>query len=266
MAFSFSSCNSKENEEKDILLIAHAGGKINNDCGTNSLEALQNAIAEGYHYIELDLCLTSDSILVAAHDWQTFNERTGYPLKKDTIPSLKDFKHRRILGKYTPITAEEIGYILEVHPEVHLVTDKVSDYKIINKYFLKYKKQLVIESFSFNDYQKLKEMGYYKVMYSDETRIDENKKTLQLLQYAVLPDWFSTTRINEIAIGRSFFNRKKNRFIIKHSDTRLNLYTINNLNDIPKDYINRIDMIYTDSIKPQESGKITILPASSTLK
>lgn len=251
------SCNTKETEN-EVYLIAHAGGEINGDFGTNSLEALQKSIKDGYHYIELDLCLTSDSVLVAAHDWRTFNERTGYFIKKDTVPSLKEYKKRRIYGKYTPITAKEITNILALYPNIHLVTDKISNYKIINKNFSEFKKQIVIECFSYEDYQQLKNLGYYKVMYSDETRIDEYTKMIQLLKHAVFPKLFSDTQINELVVGRSFFNRKKNRFILNHSDTKVSIYTINDTKDIPAKYISRIDMIYTDSIKPMNLGKIRI--------
>ena len=65
------SCVTQERVQR-VELIAHAGGEIDGYVYTNSLEALQQAASRGYKFIELDLLLTSDSVLVAAHSWEDF--------------------------------------------------------------------------------------------------------------------------------------------------------------------------------------------------
>jgi glycerophosphoryl diester phosphodiesterase len=49
-------------------LIAHRGGVVDSVRQENSLEALQEAVNRGYYMIEVDLRMTSDSLLVTHHD------------------------------------------------------------------------------------------------------------------------------------------------------------------------------------------------------
>ena len=145
--------------------IAHAGGAIDGLSYTNCMEAVNNAISKGIVYIELDLCITSDSVLVAAHDWAHFNKITGYE-GVDSAPRFEDFKTRKIHGKYTPISYIDIVQILRAHPNIFLVTDKISDPDIIDKYFKEFKPRLCVECFSIEDYLELSGKGYYLPMLS----------------------------------------------------------------------------------------------------
>lgn len=144
--------------------IAHAGGQIEGHNYTNSLEAVDNSLRNGISYIELDLRLTTDSVLVAVHEWEQFHLMTGE--QGDSPISLAEFKTRRIYDKYTPISIYDIDSLMQVHDDFYLVTDKTSDPQIIDKYLSKYKKRLCIECFSWDHYRILKEKGYYLPMLS----------------------------------------------------------------------------------------------------
>ena len=50
------------------LRVAHAGGGIDGETYTNSYEALDRAVNDGFRYLELDLSFTSDDQLVCIHD------------------------------------------------------------------------------------------------------------------------------------------------------------------------------------------------------
>ena len=63
----------------DVSMIAHAGGLVNGVIMTNSLEAIHSARDNGFKFIELDLSFTSDSVLVALHDWPEYNKAMGMP-------------------------------------------------------------------------------------------------------------------------------------------------------------------------------------------
>lgn len=63
--------------KKDSILIAHGAGQIDGKKYTNSLEALELAVKNGYKFIELDLLITKDKRIIAAHDWKMFEEMTG---------------------------------------------------------------------------------------------------------------------------------------------------------------------------------------------
>lgn len=97
-------------------LIHHAGGEIEGNTYTNSLEALEESLAEGKQFIELDLRYTSDQHLVCAHNWTD-------AYLEDVHPSLEEFENSRIQGKFTPLTAEKMMQIMKVNPQMYLVTD-----------------------------------------------------------------------------------------------------------------------------------------------
>ena len=58
-------------------IIRHAGGAIDGNTYTNSLEAVLNSIEKGYNFIELDLSLSDDGKIIFIHDWDTFKKQTN---------------------------------------------------------------------------------------------------------------------------------------------------------------------------------------------
>lgn len=145
--------------------IAHGLGGIDGIMYTNSREAMNLSIEKGYKFLEVDIDSTSDGILIASHDWESFNLGTNHSECKDTMFSYEVFKSRKIAGYLTPITIEEVVDTMKNHPDISLVTDKISDPAIIEKYFSEIKDRVYVESFSINDYKTLKELGYH-AMYS----------------------------------------------------------------------------------------------------
>jgi glycerophosphoryl diester phosphodiesterase len=115
--------------------IAHAGGMIDGAIYTNSREAIEQAIRLGHRFIEIDMKATIGGELYGCHSKREFNARTGrgwfrhIPLTVDMVKSVK------IDGKFTPIFLREIYDILKDHPDVYLVTDKVTDYDAIIEQF-----------------------------------------------------------------------------------------------------------------------------------
>ena len=139
--------------------IAHGGGSIDGHTYTNSKEAVLRAIENGSRYIEIDLSLTSDNQLVATHDWVTFNQQTDY-LGDTAAISLSEFKSRKIYGKYTPLDYQDIDSIWHAYPYLNLVTDKISDVNLLDKFFHRLKNRMLVEAFSFEDYVALKRLGF----------------------------------------------------------------------------------------------------------
>ena len=72
--------------------IAHAGGEIDGEIYTNSLEALTKSYLDGFRLFELDIIRTSDGHFVAAHDWELWSEMTSYD--GELPPDLKEFKKK----------------------------------------------------------------------------------------------------------------------------------------------------------------------------
>lgn len=145
-------------------IIAHAGGSIYGNTYTNSLEAVENAISHGVKYIELDLSVTSDGYLVCTHDWKTFASQAGR--ESIEVPSYSEFIDCRIHSVLTPMTMHLIDSVWTANPDLYLVTDKVSDFNIIDKNLGWLKDRLLIECFSYEDYVQFTKNGYYLPMLS----------------------------------------------------------------------------------------------------
>jgi len=150
--------------------IAHAGGSINTHLYSNSIEAVRSALQHKMEFIELDLCITSDDQLVAWHDWNFEWTHT---------PSHEEFMSRKIYGHYTPIDFARIDSILNSNPQLSLVTDKISDPGIIDRWFHNYKQRLWVECFSESDYFGLQEMGYHVLFSSVPPRESQSSKGIR---------------------------------------------------------------------------------------
>lgn len=139
------------------FLIAHAGGAINGAVYTNSRESIDKAVKNGFTMIELDLDKTSDGEIAALHDWDYFRGITGNEKNGKAMPPQK-FLEQKIYGKYTPMDVFTINDFFERNSGAVLVTDKIRDFKGIIKNF-KFTKRLIVEVFSYADYEKALKAG-----------------------------------------------------------------------------------------------------------
>lgn len=178
-------CESIIKDYPEQNYIAHGGGAIDGHIATNSLEAIDNAIAHGFRYIELDLQLTADSFLVATHDWDSFREITGFKNYDNLPPTLEEFKNCRIWGKYTPVTYRMIDSIFTVHPDLILVTDKLDDAEILQKFLPGLTHRTMIECFSEKAFDKIKNTGSFSPMSSYPNIVPErlNVTALESTRY-----------------------------------------------------------------------------------
>lgn len=234
--------------QSPVELIAHAGGDVGVQY-SNSREALEKSIADGFRYIEFDLLYTADSILVAAHDWEQFNKFTGFEHKGDTAPTFADFSSRRINGKYTPLSAADINTIFEKDTTIYLVTDKISSPVLLAKNFPRLKERMVVEAFSYNDYEALRREGYHRVLYSCMA----TDLTASIVKHMLLHTLFSGPKIEWITMYVSALDNTAFRLVDALVNFNIALFTINNYSEIPRDKfsdINKVKMIYTDNLKP----------------
>lgn len=116
LLFAFSAFSKEDDESSPLAVddhvITHALGGIDGKNYTNSLEAFMHHYDKGSRVFEVDLILTEDNHLVAAHDW-----------KKEKPLTLEQFKSRKIEGKYSPLSFEEIVHLLDKYEDVLLITD-----------------------------------------------------------------------------------------------------------------------------------------------
>ena len=98
-------------------LIYHAGGGLSGYNYTNSKEALEETLAEGRRYVEMDFLYTADEQLACAHYWSSLYDDDV------TVPTLEEFKEHKIFGKFTTLTAEDlIGYMAE-YEDLYIIID-----------------------------------------------------------------------------------------------------------------------------------------------
>lgn len=244
-ALFLAACGEKEAASQPEL-IAHAGGEIDGYIYTNSLEAIEKSIAEGYKYIEIDFSITADSVVVAAHDWAGYNKDTGFAHKGDTAPVLADFKARRLHGVYTPLTAAEVNEIFEKDTSLVLVTDKISSPEILARKFPALKERMVVEAFSYSDYVALLDAGYMRVLYS----VLACDLSASIKKHLLFHIFNSGPKIEWLAVHTSAFDYPLFKFMLAVADFNMALFTINDMRDIPQKYADRVKMIYTENIKP----------------
>lgn len=152
-------------ERERVDYIAHAGGSIEGYTYTNCLEAVERSVREGYTYIELDICLTADSVPVAVHDWDTWREMAGMSDALPDVPTLGQFKASRLYGKYTPISYRDIDSIWKANPGLVFVVDKFDNAVILERFFRDLKERMIVECFSANALDDLRDCGF-KAMYN----------------------------------------------------------------------------------------------------
>ena len=193
-------------------LIAHAGGAIDGYTYTNSKDALMNALDNGFHYIELDLCVTPQGV-VCSHDSVNNGEK---PLM--------------ILNDAVTIWQER---------PFEFVVDKISDAKILNQYFKSNRAHVYVETFNIGEYRKLEQNGYMPML-SVGDGIRGLLKYVVTSIYCGKVDWIVTYyQIPEYMLR-----------IYKRLGAKIAVYTVNDISYLNNHIGKDVDMVYTDYLTP----------------
>jgi len=144
--------------------IAHAGGQIDGIDYTNCVEALDLSYSKGCRLFELDLRVTTDGKIIAAHDPIEITEA--------------EFMSTLIEGKYTPMNMETINDWFRRHPDAILVTDKINSPQRIYDEFL-FPDRVVMELFTWGAIDKAIELGI-KPMASEWLIFAKSTKALSM--------------------------------------------------------------------------------------
>lgn len=226
--------------------VAHATGSLDGYTYLNSKESLLNSLDNGYKYIELDLAYTSDSIIVCVHNWEQFNKTTVPNIcGKDSdlymrIPTYSEFKTRKIYGKFTPLSLQDVISIQKKRPFT-IVTDIICNAEALNSYFEKNdRKNVMVEAFSEEAYHSLKESGYIPM--------------LSLGCVSLLNGGFSfifSSIINnkyEWITAEQHSSKRTLRLLRKMFGLKIALYTVNSASFFSWHLGNNdVDLIYTDN-------------------
>lgn len=151
-------------------LIAHGGGAYNGYTHTNSLEALDNAYANGFRLIELDFYKTKETDgtgqYVLLH-----SEAYGTVFLGNAAADGVTFLEFTTLGRYpnlTQITANQLDQWLKTHPDVRIIGDKIraADYIILGNAYSNLFKAMIPQVNSLEEYNSLKTYGYQDIIFT----------------------------------------------------------------------------------------------------
>ena len=148
------------------VLVAHAGGAVHGWPDSNSLEALENAVASGFEYIELDMILTSDGVVVLNHNWENIANRI--PGVANGVMSHEEFIGHRIFGRLTPLDLEGLIGFLAENPGPRIITDtKDTDYAalyFIAEYYPEFIYRFIPQAYQFADVARIRRLGFEDII------------------------------------------------------------------------------------------------------
>ena len=148
--------------------IAHAGGALQKNTYTNSLEALESNKPH-FDLFEMDLIFTSDNELVCLHDWDVnferlFNREVKSPLK------LEEFRALVAGLEITPCDLSSLMGWLSKNPSKYIVTDikerNIEALEQIAKRHPELMDQIVPQVYQWGEYSQVAELGYDKIIFT----------------------------------------------------------------------------------------------------
>jgi glycerophosphoryl diester phosphodiesterase len=152
------------------LRVAHAGGGINGETYTNSLEALDHNIKKGFSYFELDFSFTKDRRLVCIHDWQPNFER-AFGFLPERMPTLEDFEALvENKSKFELCTVSTLATWMKKNPSAMIVTDIKQDnlegLRILANKISEFKSKIIPQIYDPQNFQAVKMMGYKQIIWT----------------------------------------------------------------------------------------------------
>ena len=105
---------------------AHRGWHIDDLAGAeNTMAAFTRALAEGYRYLETDVRVTSDGVLVAFHD-DVLDRVTDARGRIEESPA-DEIRRAQVAGAYPIPRFEQLAQLLRDHPTARMNVDAKSD-------------------------------------------------------------------------------------------------------------------------------------------
>lgn len=159
--------SAQSDAKKDYAYIIHAAGRYNGQVGTNSLDALENAYADGNRYIELDFNFTCDFRPVCIHDWNHL-AYSGFDGKNR--PTRDEFSKNSVYGMFDSLTLESVADYMRKHEDLYIITD-VKDLNIyfmgiIQREFPDLRKRFIVQVYSELEYDFARRMKFDKIIFS----------------------------------------------------------------------------------------------------
>lgn len=166
-------------------LVAHAGGAIYGYRLSNSLEAVNNAYANGFRHIELDFECTTDGEYVLIHDWDSMAKRMLFDARQYTQQEFLDTE------SFMNLTLMDLNMLLawlDTHKDCYIITDaKCGNSPFLQDLFNRagdLATQFIPQAYSYDEYILAKEIGFeaviltlYRMPAPDHTELTEFART-----------------------------------------------------------------------------------------
>lgn len=222
-------------------LIAHAGGQAAGIDGTNSKEGIINSVIKGQNLVEIDFGFTTDGKLVAIHD---FEDGLSKYFKKNYEPiTHEQFMNLELVNNLTQIDLEGIIYLLDIYPELRIITDTKYDNVEMLSYiansYPNHINRFIPQIYTFSEYKTVSNLGYKNIIYTTYMNYISNK---DLLYFAKNNDLFAVTMPYESALTGLA------KGIYDNTGTKVYAHTVNDVETYNKLKAVGVYGVYTDTL------------------
>ena len=242
----------------DGELIAHAGGAIEDLTYSNSLEALNLSVRNGFKYIEIDFLNTKNGDIILLHDWKDgymslFSaapgaEKNAAPRRKKPTKTAAEFKSLVMTRGLTQMDLNDLITWMSNNPEVYIVTDiKADNLKNLRKIrdvSGEVQRRFIPQIHKLKNYSKVKALGYEKIILTTyRNKLPADK----LGEFCRDNELFALT-MPSARIQSDTFDR------LGHIDTPVFVHTINSP-EIASGFIAKgVSGVYTDFLYPDREA------------
>ncbi|MDX2480486.1 MAG: glycerophosphodiester phosphodiesterase family protein [Desulfuromusa sp.] len=243
--FSASVCLAVSLKQSQIpIFIAHAGGAVNQQTYTNSLEALNLNYDNGFRFFEIDLSWTSDGELVAIHDWDGSFRGKFIVSEEIKVPTEAEFLKLKMKTGLTPLSLENVLMWAKGKGDVVIVTDiKDENIKALGKIFTDFEAYIdyiIPQVYSYQEYSEANTLGYPRtILTMYKMKIDPDEVMHFLTQnspFAVTMPW----QVAQSGLASHLYQNQ----IVVYAHTVNDIKLFNSLRKIG------VFGIYTDYISP----------------
>lgn len=235
---------------EDETLIAHAFGAVDGVTYTNSLEAFLENYEKGYRIFEVDFDLTDEEYaLVLTHSRDHYiNNNIPY--------TLENFMNTPIEDKYTPMSGRDLVELMHEYPDIYIVTDtKYADRTNAMVEFsqiVKYAEDIGDEGIL----SRIVPQIYNEDMFWAVMEVYEWDSVIFTLYATVWTPESVVDICNRTGIGFvTFWNSDATEDLVdmwKSNGLKLAVHTENDVNEAERYLKMGINMLYTDTLDPND--------------
>lgn len=162
-------CIPQKSGKFDVKRVAHAGGAWEGNTYTNSIEALDENLKNGFTYFEIDFSFTQDGQLACVHDWTKWlNEKTNSGTSRPL--TMEEFKLLIEKTDFKICSLETLAAWMAAHPSAVIVTDvkddNLSALKIISEKIPDFARRVIPQIYTPSEYEKARAMGYDMIIWT----------------------------------------------------------------------------------------------------